>query len=680
VEAVQRSGDLKIPYVDDQGQVREEAFDLVVLSVGLETSRETVDLAEKLGIELTEGQFCKTSSFQPVATSRKGIFACGAFQGPKDIPQSVIEASSAAAEAGALLRPARNTLTRHVELPQPRNIAGERPRLGVFVCRCGINIGGVVDVPAVRDYAESLPYVEYVCDNLYTCSQDTQEAMTQVIKERKLNRIVVAACTPKTHEPLFQETLVGAGLNKYLFEMTNIRNQDSWVHRDSPSMATAKAKDLVRMAVAKAALTEPLEEARVEINPQALVIGGGISGMAAARALSGQGYRVCLVERLSELGGQARRLFRTWKGENVQRHLADLIESVESDVNIAVHLNTQVRKVEGFVGNFKTSLAVEEGEETVEHGVALLATGAGEVKPDEYLYGKDPRVITHLELDQRFLAADSSLREVDSAVFIQCVGSREPGRPYCSRLCCTHAIESALYLKELKPDMRIYVLFRDIRTYGEREYLYRKARLAGITFVPYSRRQKPRVYSTPESLRLEVFDTSLGETLELDADLVALAAAIVPSGDGAVARHFKVPLNAEGFFVEAHAKLGPSEFATDGVFLCGMAHYPKPIDESIAQAQAAASRAVTLLARKSIRVSGTVAQARPELCTSCAVCVEICPYTAPGFVTAGPAAGKVEVNPALCKGCGLCVASCRSGALSLKGFNEEQIMAMIEAI
>lgn len=681
VEAVAGSADLKIPYLDDQGRVREEDFDLVVLSVGLEISRDNVDLAGKLGIELTEGRFCKTSSFQPVATSREGIFACGAFQGPKDIPQSVIEASSAAAEAGALLRAARNTLTRQVELPQPRNIAGERPRLGVFVCQCGINIGGVVDVPAVRDYAASLPYVEYVSDNLYTCSQDTQETMVQAIKEKDLNRIVVAACTPKTHEPLFQETLVSAGLNKYLFEMTNIRNQDSWVHRDSPSLATAKAKDLVRMAVAKAALTEPLQEAAVAINQQALVIGGGIAGMAAARALSGQGYRVSLVERQSQLGGQARKLFRTWKGENVQQHLAGLMDSIESDAKIAVHLNTEVRKVEGFVGNFRTSLEAKDGEETVEHGVALLATGATELKPDEYLYGKDSRVLTHLELDRRFLAADSSLGAIDSAVFIQCVGSREPRRPYCSRVCCTHAIESALYLKELQPDMRVYIFYRDIRTYGEREYLYRKARLAGITFIPYSARQKPLISSTPEHLRLEVFDPLLGDTLELDADLLVLASAIVPSADEAIAQHFKVPWNAEGFFVEAHAKLGPSEFATDGVFLCGMAHYPKPIDESIAQAQAAASRASTLLARKTIRVSGTVARAQPELCSSCGVCVDICPYSAPGFVTEDPAAGgKVEVNPALCKGCGLCVASCRSGALGLNGFNEEQIMAMIAEI
>ena len=361
------------------------------------------------------------------------------------------------------------------------------------MCQCGINISGVVDVPAVRDYAGSLPYVEYITDNLYTCSQDTQETIAQVIKENNLNRIVVAACTPKTHEPLFQETLTAAGLNKYLFEMTNIRNQDSWVHKDDPDMATEKAKDLVRMAVAKVALMESLEEAELDVNQRALVIGGGISGMASAKSLSEQGYQVDLVERSAHLGGMARHLFRTWKGEDIQENLADLIKSVKSDSNVRVHLDTELINVEGFVGNFKTTLSSSGREETVEHGIAIIATGANEYQPDEYLYGEDPRVLTHLELDQKFIENDPSLKEIKTAVFIQCVGSREPERPYCSRVCCTHAIESALHLKEINPEMNIYVLYRDIRTYGEREYLYRKARLAGILFIQFSLDEKPQV-------------------------------------------------------------------------------------------------------------------------------------------------------------------------------------------
>jgi heterodisulfide reductase subunit A len=678
VEPVKGSDEAVIPYVNEKGDVVEERFDMVVLSVGLEIAPEVVDLAKKLNVDLTEGQFSKTGSFNPVRTSREGIFVCGAFQGPKDIPQSVIEASSAAAEAGALLSRGRNTLVKKKEVPQERTKGSRRPRIGVFVCHCGINIAGVIDVAAVRDYAATLPNVEYATDNLFTCSTDTQDAMARVIREKDLNRIVVAACTPKTHEPLFQETLVNAGLNKYLFEMTNIRNQDSWVHKDDPKEATEKAKDLVRMTVSKAALMSPLKEAEVDIHQRALVIGAGISGMVAARTFSRQGYKVSLVEKASSLGGQALHLFKTWKGEDVQQNVASLVESVEADPNIDVHLNTELTDVEGFVGNFKSTLRSNGREEVVDHGIAVIATGAREFKPEEYLYGQDPRVMTSLELDHKLRNPGSGLKKAKTAVFIQCVGSREPERPYCSRVCCTHSIESALQLKELNPGMNVYVLYRDIRTYGEREYAYRKARLGGVLFIQYSRDQKPTVSAEADGLRIELMDQNLGQTVALKADILTLASAIIPYKDEKLAQLFKVPMNEDGFFVEAHAKLGPSEFATEGVFLCGMAHYPKPIDESVAQAQAAASRGVTLLAKERLKVSGTVAYTNPSVCSSCGVCVEICPYSAPTFVRQGPFAGKAEINPVLCKGCGLCVASCRSGALNLKGFEEGQIMAMID--
>jgi len=678
VERAPDSDDLVLQYASEEGEIRKETFDMVVLSVGLESSPEAVNLAKQLGIELTESKFCRTGSFHPVATSKEGVFVCGAFQGPKDIPQSVIEASSAAAEAGALLSRARATLTVEKEAVEQRDVRGERPRIGIFVCHCGINIASVVDVPGVRDYARTLPYVEYVADNMYSCSQDTQEVMTQVIRENNLNRIVVAACTPKTHEPLFQETLLNAGLNKYLFEMTNIRNQDSWVHKGDPGEATQKAKDLVRMAAAKVALMEPLPESPLDIDQRALVLGGGISGMVAARTLSGQGYKVSLLEREAVLGGQARNLYRTWKGEDVQKEIRGLIETVRTDPNIELHLKSELVSVEGFVGNFKSTFhSGGNVTGTVEHGIAVLATGAHEHRPDEYLYGKDPRVITHQELDRRFIENDASLTGLASAVFIQCVGSREPERPYCSRVCCTHSVESALLLKEMNPGMNVYILYRDMRTFGERELLYRKARKAGIFFIRFSRENKPLVKAGKEGLSIEVTDRVLQRKLVLGADLLMLATAIVPYREEKIAQFFKVPVNEDGFFVEAHAKLGPSQFATDGVFLCGMAHYPKPVDEAVSQAQAAASRAVTLLARKSMSVSGMVAAANPATCSGCGICVEICPYSAPSFIKEGRLAGKAEINPVLCKGCGLCVASCRSGALNLKGFEERQLMAMI---
>ena len=663
--------------MNDNGGIETEAFDIVVLSVGLETAPEVVEMAKMLDIELTPGNFSRTSSFTPVATSREGIFVCGAFQGPKDIPQSVVDSSAAAAAAGALLAEARNTETKVPEVIPETNVVGERPRIGVFVCNCGSNIAGVVDVKAVRDYAATLPYVTYCADNLYTCSQDTQDTMVQVIKEQKLNRIVVAACTPKTHEPLFQETMISAGLNKYLFEMTNIRNQNSWVHKNNPELATEKAKDLIRMSVTRVALMEPLKEAELTVHQTAMVVGGGISGMTAARNLADQGYEVHLLEKESILGGQANHLFKTFQGESVEASLAQMTREIQENPRIHLHMNTELKNVTGFVGNFVSTLGSGEEETELNHGVAILATGAHESKPDEYHYGEDERILTSLELDRKFKGNDPSLGQINSAVFIQCVGSREPHRPYCSRVCCTHSIDSALELKKRNPDMAVYILYRDIRTYGEREYLYQQARKEGVIFIRYTPETKPTVAIDGDEIVVSVTDHVLQMPLEIRTDLLTLASAIVPNRDETLANFFKVPLNEDGFFVEKHAKLGPSEFATDGVFLCGLAHYPKPIDESVAHGQAAASRAVTLLARETVHTSGTVAQVNPMYCSSCGVCVSICPYSAPSFMLEGRFSGKAEINPVLCKGCGLCVASCRSGALHLKGFDNNQIFAQI---
>jgi heterodisulfide reductase subunit A len=669
--------DLEVRYVTESGEIKTETFDQIVLSVGLQTASEVIDLAKKLGIELTKGNFCKTETFEPVATSKEGIFVCGAFQGPKDIPQSVVDSGAAATAAGEILAASRNTLTKSKEVVPEINVVNERPRIGVFVCKCGINIAGVVDVAAVRDYAATLPYVDYMIDNLYSCSQDTQETMTRIIKEKKLNRVVVAACTPKTHEPLFQETLINAGLNKYLFEMCNIRNQDSWVHKNNPVLATEKAKDLVRMAVSKVALIESLKETELEVNQTALIVGGGISGMAAAKSLARQGYETHIIEKNDQLGGQARNLYRTVSGDDVQEKLAELIADIEKEDKVHVHLNTTLNNVEGFVGNFKSNLYTKRDEWILEHGVALLATGASALKPTEYNYGKDPQILTSLELDRKFMEKDPALKMLNTAVFIQCVGSREPDRLYCSRVCCTHSIDNALELKKLNPDMNVFILYRDVRTYAERELLYKKAREAGVIFIRYSLDTKPVVSLEDGELLVKVTDHILGRPLELASDLVTLASAIVPSRDEKLATFFKVPLNDDGFFVERHAKLGPSEFSTDGVFLCGMAHYPKPIDESIAQGLAAASRAVTLLSRKNIFMSGTVAMTNPVNCSSCGTCASICPYKAPSFKEEALFAGKAEINPVLCKGCGLCVASCRSGAIHLKGFDNDQIFAQI---
>jgi len=677
VTPVGDTNDLEIRYVTDEGELVTEVFDLIVLSVGIEMSPEVVELAKRLKIDMTPGNFCQTQTFSPVETSREGVFVCGAFQGPKDIPQSVIDSSAAATAAGEILTQARNSRTLTPEIIPEINVLNERPRIGVFVCRCGINIAGVVDVPSVTEYAATLPYVEYATDNLYSCSQDTQETISKIIEEKKLNRVVIAACTPKTHEPLFQETLTNAGLNKYLFEMANIRNQDSWVHKNNPELATQKARDLVRMAVHKVALMEPLKEAELEVNQTAMVVGGGISGMAAARSLARQGYETHIIEKSSQLGGQAINLCRTAKGEDIQQKLSNLVDEIGKNEKVHVHLDTEIAHVEGFVGNFETTLSSNGEEENLEHGVAILATGASPLKPNEYGYGRDARIITALELDRKFIEEDPSLKDLSAAVFIQCVGSREPERMYCSRVCCTHAVDNALALKRQNPDMNVFVLYRDLRTYGEREQIYKEAREAGVIFIRYTLDSKPQVAIEDGKLLVKVIDHILGRPLEIEADLLTLATAIIPNRDDRLANFFKVPLNDDGFFVERHAKLGPSEFATDGVFLCGLAHYPKPIDESVAQGRAAASRAITLLARKTIHTSGTVAETAPAMCSQCGVCVSVCPYSAPSFAEDGPWTGRAQINPVLCKGCGLCVASCRSGAIQLKGFDNDQIFSQI---
>ncbi|MFO8240898.1 MAG: FAD-dependent oxidoreductase, partial [Dissulfuribacterales bacterium] len=673
-------GNLEITYIDDNGELKSEIFDLVVLSVGFQVGEESIKLAGRLGIELNKYNFARTDSFAPVATTRKGIFVCGAIQGPKDIPQSVMEASAAAAASSVLLSESRWTQTQIQEMPPEANVIGQPPRIGVFVCQCGINIAGVVNVPEVREYAKTLPYVTYAEDNMYTCSQDTQVKMAEVIKEQGINRVVVAACTPKTHEPLFQETLMNAGLNKYLFEMANIRNQDSWVHSKDPVAATEKAKDLVRMAVTKAALLEPLPDTELGLEPVTMVVGGGVSGMVCAKNLADQGYEVHLIERSEKLGGQARLLNKTWKGEDIQAYVKDLADEIEKNPLVHVHRSTELTNVEGFVGNFSSTLKNGDKEITLKHGVAVVATGGHEYKPSEYLYGEDSRVLTHLELDAKFIQDDPSLKDIRSAVFIQCVGSREPDRPYCSRVCCTHTMESALELKSRNPNVDVYVLYRDIRTYGEREDLFREARAKGVIFFRYGLQSKPKVSSKKDALNIEIKDHILNRPVILQADLIVLATAILPSEAGQMATFFKVPVNDDGFFIEAHAKLRPVDFATDGIFLCGLAHYPKSIDESIAQALAAASRASGIIATGKVFASGTVARINPMLCSGCGVCVSICPYSAPSIVGEGRFAGKAEINSVLCKGCGLCVASCRSGAIDLKGFAQDQIMAMINEV
>jgi heterodisulfide reductase subunit A-like polyferredoxin len=668
-----------LEYVDENGAIQSERFDMVVLSIGLETQESLVDMAEKLEVELDADNFVETGVFSPVATSRRGIYVCGAFQEPKDIPISVMEASAAACDAKGKLAAARGTQIKERSYPVERDVSQEEPRVGVFVCNCGINIGGIVQIPEVVEYAKTLPGVAYVEDNLFTCSQDTQDKIREVIEREKLNRVIVAACTPRTHEPLFQETMRDAGLNKYLFEMANIRNQCSWVHSKEKEEATRKSKDLVRMAVARAQLIQPLPQPTIDVDSKALVIGGGIAGMTAALGLAEQGYHTYLVEQSGELGGNALMLNETWRGDKISHALQSMVQQVEDHPEIDVYREAAIKEASGFVGNFETTISQKGEDTTLVHGAVVVAVGSEEYKPTEYLYGDDDRVLSHLQFDAALMAGDDRVKKADSAVFIQCVGSREPDRPYCSKVCCTHSIKSALELKENNPEMDVFILYRDIRTYGQRELLYRRAREKGVIFIRYSRENKPRVEKEGEQLMVTARDHVLNRDIRMNADLLVLASAIVPRDNEPLAQMYKLSLNEDGFFMEAHAKLRPVEFASEGTFLAGMAHYPKPIEESIAQAKAAASRASVVLSKETLSVEGVVSHVNEHYCIGCGMCGDACPYGAIGLVDLETGGQVSRVQPALCKGCGACAVACPTGAAAVFHYDDEEVLSMVEA-
>lgn len=672
-----KTADLHVHYVENENPKTEE-FDMIVLSTGMQPPKNVEKLAENLGIKLNKYKFCETETFSPMETSKPGIFTCGAFSAPKDIPESVAQASGAAAKAMSIIASERGTLTTLKEYPTQRDVSKEDPRIGVFVCHCGINIGGVVNVPAVVEYAKTLPNVVYAEANLYTCSQDTQKLIAEKIKQNKLNRVIVASCTPRTHEPLFRETVQEAGLNQYLFEMTNIRDQCSWVHMHEPKEATKKAKDLVRSVVAKAKLMKPLEKLLINITPVALVIGGGVSGMTAALELSRQGFQVHLVEKEKELGGHMRTIqYLLEKEDDPKKKLDALVKAVMENDKIQVYTCAEVVDVYGFVGNFKSKIRQQNSKEKeVEHGVVIVATGAVEYKPTEYLYGKDPRIMTQHELEQEI--ANGKFR-AKNVVMIQCVGARNEERPNCSRICCGQAVKNALKIKESNPETEVYVLYKDLRAYGFKEDYYRDAAMKGVIFVNYDDERKPQVTNENGKLKVTFWEPVIKEEVDVEPDVVVLSAATIPNpGNKHVAEMLKVPLTKDGSFLEAHMKLRPVDFATEGVFLCGMAHSPKYVDESIAQACAAAARATTILSRDKLEMEGIIANVNEDLCSGCRICEYLCPY---GAVEMKDKEGKTVAHmiEALCKGCGACGTACPTKAITMGHFTTEEILAQVKA-
>jgi heterodisulfide reductase subunit A len=682
VEEIAESGNLRVKYLTEDDRLTSREYDLVVLSVGLLPPSNAQELARRFGIELNGFGFCRTSSFAPFETSRAGVFACGPFTEPKDIPETVMQASAAASRVLALLGDVRGTLIAPKVYPPERDVGGQEPRVGVFVCHCGTNIAGVVDVPSVVEYARTLPDVVYAENNLYTCSTDTQERIKQAISEHRLNRLVVASCSPRTHEPLFRNTCREAGLNPYLFEMANIRDQCSWVHMFEPEKATKKSKDLVRMAVAKARLLEPLQKGEAPVHKAALVIGGGLAGMVSAIDLADQGYQVYLVEKQAELGGNLRRIRYLEGGEDPQAALRGLVAKVRAHDRIRLFTGAAIESIEGSVGSFRTRIASNGAAAEVEHGVVVVATGAKEHRPQEYLYGEDPGVLTQLELEER-LATRGAEGLPSTVVMIQCVGSRDAERPYCSRVCCVEAIKNALKLKQVSPATQVYVLYRDIRTYGFKETFYTKARQQGVVFLRHEDDRKPVVTRNGAGLQVAVDDPQLGINVAIDAGLVVLSVGTVPhDGNQQVARLLKVPLNQDGYFLEAHMKLRPVDFATDGVFLAGLAHSAKSIDESIVQASAAAARAGAVLSQDHIELEANLSRVAEESCDGCAYCIDPCPFkaiTLIEYVRDGAVKKTIEVNESLCKGCGTCQATCPKRGVFIRGFTLDQIAAQVSA-
>jgi len=663
-----------IVWYQDGENLKSEEFDMVVLSVGTSPPKDTERMSRLFGINLNKYGFANTSVFSPLETNVPGIFVCGAFAAPKDIPDSVAQASGAAAKASSSISSARGTLVTERLFPPETNTVGQEPRIGVFVCHCGINIGGVVRVPEVTEYARRLPNVVYAEENLYTCSQDTNEKIKQKIKEQNLNRVIVASCTPRTHAPLFQNTIRQAGLNMHLFEMANIRDQCSWVHTHEPDKATEKAKDLVRMAVAKARLLEQLPRITVPVKKSALILGGGLSGMTCAIQLAEEGFEAHIIEKEKELGGMLKRIRYTLSGEDTQRELKKLIKRVEGNGRIHVHTNALLRELSGYVGNYVATVTTGEKEEKIDSGVVIVATGGVEYKPEEYLYGKHDGVKTQLEFEELLAKDPVAAKKTKNVVMIQCVGCRTRERPYCSRVCCSETIKNALKLKELNPAANVYILHKDVRTYGFREDFYSEAAEKGIMFIRYYDDSLPIVTMERGKLRVEVFEHFIGEHIVVRPDILMLAAATLPNPDNeTLAKILKVPLSKDRFFLEAHMKLRPVDFATDGIYLCGLAHSPRFIEECIAQASAAVARASTILSKDFYEVEGIVSQVNEEKCTGCGTCVTICPYGA----MEKNAEGIAKTNIVLCKGCGTCVASCPERAIRLPGFTDEQLIAQI---
>jgi heterodisulfide reductase subunit A-like polyferredoxin len=673
-----KTDNLLLQFTEDGENWVEEEFDMVILSSGLCAPKDANQLAEVCSIELNEFDFAKSAVFALTASSREGVFLAGAFESPKDIPESVVQASAAAARAMELLAEARGTQVLEKKYPPEKDFTAQPPRIGVFVCHCGSNIGGVIDCKAVAEYAENLHDVAFATNLMYTCSPDGLKIIKESIEEHNLNKVVVASCTPRTHEPLFQETIKEVGLNPYLFEMANIRDQCTWVHAKLGAATEEKAIDLVKMAVSRARLIEPLTSQSYIPKRSVIIVGAGVAGMTAALSIANQGFEVHLIEKTDEVGGNLRKIKGTIEGFKPLELLGDLETQIEGHNKITVYKNSTVTECKGFIGDFKSKVIHDGKEIEIEHGAGIIATGTNELKPDVHLYGQNEKVVTQMELEDKLEENPNFAKTLNEVVMIQCVGSREPERMLCSRVCCTEAIKNAMKIKRINPEATVAILYRDVRTYGFKEEYYNQAREMGILFFRFDLDNKP-VVSENSSGQLEVRMKDLNSNLDLSfsPDVLGLSAAMIPPDDCEdVSTAFKIPLNLECFFLEAHMKLRPVDFASEGLFLSGTCHGPKFIDESITQAKAAAAKVVAILSKKELEVSGIVSVVDPDKCAACLTCVRTCPYDVPKINEDGVA----EINAAMCHGCGICAGECPAKAIQLMHYKDSQIISKTLAL
>jgi heterodisulfide reductase subunit A len=694
------NNDLNIHYENlKTGEFNDFHANLVVLATPLVPSNGSQELAKILGIDLDEYNFFKEKDyFNKSKSSKEGIYLCGFCQGPMDIPETVADASGVAGQVAAFLTSEKfkNTEEKLLEIPEMDIKASDEPRIGVLICHCGINIGKYVHVPLLAEYVRQLPNVVHCEDNLYSCSSDSQARIKELIINHKLNRFIVASCTPRTHEPLFQETCQEAGLNKYLFEMVNIRDQCSWVHMDDAEAATQKAKDLIRMAVAKSRLLTPLKEELLKITPTALIIGGGIAGMSAALNIADQGFKTYIIEKEPILGGNLNHLNVLYPVEqDASEFISQVIKTVEQNKFIQIFLNAKIMNIKGYVGNYVVTISDSKNKtQDLSIGTIIVATGGKEYKPKGlFQYEKEnSNVITQLELEQILKEKGSAwIENLNRITMILCVNARQlEGITYCSNTCCGNSIKNVGLLKTLKPDLEIVVLYRDLQMAKKKyEEYYRKRRKDAI-FLRYDLDNLPivkKISNKPEKYNVKIFDTNLQDFLEFETDALILSTPIVPEDNlYDLAKKLKVPLDRNGFFLEAHVKLRPLDFATDGIFLCGCAQWPKNIQDSISQAHGAAARASRFLSAKEIKTSGIVAEVNPINCIGCGKCKDVCPYNAidllesvKEFEDITITTKKSFINSALCKGCGTCAATCPNGAISIKQYDFDQISAMIES-